>query len=213
MNDLEKSSLLMFVKAVFHFIVILRIIKEWNHVPDYKMNFETVSKIVLASYVLLLSQKITDDLDSSSITSILISTMMMLAINAIRKKKFESMESVLRPFIDFLSHGLSESTQKKVSSSLENIIPVFLVGHLVVLASGLLLGIEKRFTKYVRHPRDKLLFVYGLILFILGFYISNVGEEIAINIIEKAASNGRIEGAKTFFRGIKPNKSNYLLAR
>lgn len=188
MNDLEKSNILICVKAVFDFIIILGILKEWRHVYDYKMKFETSSRIVLASCALFLSQKITDDLDSSSITAILTSAMMILTINAIRKNKFENIKSALRPFIGFLSHGLPRST--KVASSLENIVPIFLVGHLVVLASGLLLRIEKRFAKYIRLPSDKLLFVYGLMLFILALYISKEGEEMAMNIIKDAAPSG-----------------------
>ncbi|WEL38283.1 hypothetical protein PFJ87_03g01430 [Encephalitozoon hellem] len=192
MKDIEKENVLKCVKALFDFVVILHILNESRRVPTYRVKQETTPKIVIASYFLLMSQRITDDLNSSTITVIVTSVMMILGMNVIRKEKFGYLKSSMKHFIDFLVYCFSSSTQRRVIPYLGNIIPTLLIGYLIILASGILIYLEDRLVKCIVLPRDRLLFAYGIILFMLALYISKEGEDMAIDIVKNATSRWSI---------------------
>ncbi|KAG5859392.1 hypothetical protein KMI_07g12360 [Encephalitozoon hellem] len=192
MKDIEKENVLKCVKALFDLVVILHILNESRRVTTYKVKQKTTPKIVIASYFLLMSQRITDDLDSSTITVIVTSVMMILGMNVIRKEKFGYLKSSMKHFIDFLVYCFSPSTQRRVIPYLENIIPTLLIGYLIILASGILIYLEERLVKCIVLPRDRLLFAYGIILFMLALYISKEGKDMAIDIVKNATSRWSI---------------------
>ncbi|ADM11264.1 uncharacterized protein Eint_031220 [Encephalitozoon intestinalis ATCC 50506] len=190
-EDFRKLEILQCAKALVDLVLMMFVIQEWRS-KKFQMTSEKTGSAILISYVLFLSQILSEDFESGSITAILSGGILTKTVTIIEEKQFQKFQSLLKIAIDFISRGIPDvSAKKDILKALEVVFPVFFISFFVMIIIGIFMKFEKKLLKNFKLPRKILTVACGLILFLLSFFVFEKGIDMAKELGQKPFLSSR----------------------